>query len=355
MELRHSVTLIPGDDAAPEAVGPAREIVDAAGARIDWVEVDGTDWESAKAAINSTDTCLFGATSGASAKALRYLRWGKETFANLRPVRHIPGSITPLGDPDALDFVIVRENLEDLYVGIEGDVVDLAPLDLTTRQHEPVESLGPGSYAIKVITDAGSTRVATAAFELARQRRDEGRGPGRVTVAAKTNMLPMSDGRFRDRCMDVALQYPDIAVESYIVDDFARRLVAEPERLDVVVMPNLYGDILSDAAAGLSGGLGCAPSAGVGVDYAYFEPVHGSAPDIAGQGIINPTAQVLSAVMMLDHLGQVDAARRIESAVFATYADGTSLTPDQGGAATTRQFADAVLDRLQGREEGTNQ
>lgn len=352
MKTRPRVTLVPGDDASPEVVGPAKEVVDASGAEIDWVEVDGADWDAAKAAIDTTDTCLFGSTSGRSTKPLRYLRWGKQTYANIRPVKHIPGSVTPLAKPDGLDFVIVRENLEDLYVGLEGDVADLGSLGLTNREQEPVEAMGPGSYAIKVITDAGSTRVAQAAFELARRRRDEHGSPGRVTVAAKTNMLPMSDGRFRDRCMDVALQYPDIEVESYIVDDFARRLVAEPERLDVVVMPNLYGDILSDAAAGLSGGLGCAPSAGVGDDYAYFEPVHGSAPDIAGQGVINPTAQILSAAMMLDHLGQSDAARQIEAAVFAVYADGKPLTPDQGGTATTRQFTDAVLRRLEGVTDG---
>ena len=340
------MTLIAGDDASPEVVGPAREIVDASGASIDWVEVDGTDWEAAKAAIDSTDTCLFGSTSGASAKPLRYLRWGKETYANIRPVRHIPGSITPLAEPDALDFVIVRENLEDLYVGIEGDIVDLAPIGLTTRQREPVESLGPGSYAVKVITDAGSTRVATAAFELARERRDAGRGPGRVTIAAKTNMLPLSDGRFRDRCMDVALQFPDIDVESYIVDDFARRLVAQPERLDVVVMPNLYGDILSDAAAGLSGGLGCAPSAGVGDDYAYFEPVHGSAPDIAGKGISNPIGQIWSGAMMLDHLGHPEAAQSIVTAIEKVILEKDVLTADMGGKANCEELGQAIADLI---------
>ncbi|MCP5026906.1 MAG: isocitrate/isopropylmalate dehydrogenase family protein [Actinomycetia bacterium] len=342
----NTVCLIEGDDAAPEVVGPTVELLDASGADIEWHPVDGTDLNAARDMIDATDTCLFGSTNGRSSRALFHLRWGRQTYANLRPVRHIPGSITPLAEPDGLDFVIVRENLEDLYLGLEGDLPELEPLGLTGRRREPLGSLGPGSYAIKVITDKGSTRVAHAAFRLARERKEAGRGPGKVTVAAKTNMLPVSDGRFHARCMDVATEYPDIDVDSYIIDDFARRLVATPHSLDVVVMPNLYGDILSDAAAGLSGGLGTAPSAGVGDDYSYFEPVHGSAPDIAGMGIINPTAQLLSAVMMLDHLGQAEPARRIESAVWSVYADGNHLTRDQGGKASTRQFADAILAAL---------
>ncbi|MCP3853704.1 MAG: isocitrate/isopropylmalate dehydrogenase family protein [Actinomycetia bacterium] len=345
-----SVCLIAGDDAAPEVVAPTVEVVDASGADIDWHPVDGAEPDAAQEMIDATETCLFGATNGTSGRALFHLRWGRQTYANIRPVRHIPGSVTPLARPDDLDFVIVRENLEDLYLGLEGDLSELEPLSLTGRRREPLGSLGQGSYAIKVITDEGSTRVARAAFGLAEQRKEAGRGPGRVTVAAKTNMLPVSDGRFHARCMDVAAEFPNIEVDSYIIDDFARRLVAIPHSLDVVVMPNLYGDILSDAAAGLSGGLGTAPSAAVGDEYAYFEPVHGSAPDIAGQGIINPTAQMLSAVMMLDHLGQPEAARRIESAVWAVYAQGNTLTRDQGGTATTRQFADAVLGELSAPE-----
>ncbi len=341
-----TVCLIEGDDAAPEVVRPTVELVDAAGGDIEWHPADGSDFEAAREVIDSTETCLFGSTSGRSFKTLYHLRWGRQTYANLRPVRHIPGSITPLSDPDNLDFVIVRENLEDLYLGLEGELPDLEPLGLTGRRREPLGSLGRGSYAIKVITDDGSTRVAHAAFRLARERKEAGRGPGKVTVTAKTNMLPKTDGRFHARCMDVAALYPDIEVNSYIIDDFARRLVAIPQTLDVVVMPNLYGDILSDAAAGLSGGLGTAPSAGVGDDYSYFEPVHGTAPDIAGQGIINPTAQMLSAVMMLDHLGQTETARRIENAIWSVYADGTHLTQDQGGTATTREFADAVMAAL---------
>ncbi|MEM7092419.1 MAG: isocitrate/isopropylmalate family dehydrogenase [Actinomycetota bacterium] len=340
-----TVCLIPGDDAAPEVVEPTVEVAEAAGAQIEWRRCDIDHREATRQTIDGTDTCLFGSASGRSTWALAYLRWGRRTYANLRPVRHIPGAVTPLAAPDAIDFVIVRENLEDLYVGIEGELADLARLEVSGRLGEPHE-MGEGSYAIKAITDEGSRRVARAAFRLAEQRVERGCGRGHVTITSKTNMLPKTDGRFRDRCFEVAEEFPHITTDFHIIDDFARRLVAQPESLDVVVMPNLYGDILSDAAAGLSGGLGCAPSAGVGDDYAYFEPVHGSAPDIAGRGIINPTAQMLSAVMMLEHLGQSAAAARLEGAIRSVYRAGTTLTPDQGGSATTAQFTAAVLHAL---------
>ena len=182
-------------------------------------------------------------------------------------------------------------------------------------------------------------------FELARRRKARGR-PGKVTCSSKYNMLPRSDGLFRDVAARVAAAYPDIEFETFIVDDFARRLVAAPQALDVVVLPNLYGDILSDAAAGVIGGLGLAPSGCYGDTYAYFESAHGSAPDIAGQNVINPTATILSAAMMLEHLGFAAPARRLESAVERVYADGRVLTPDQGGHASTTDFCDAVARAL---------
>jgi isocitrate/isopropylmalate dehydrogenase len=248
--------------------------------------------------------------------------------------------------PDGIDFIIVRENLEDLYVGVEGDLEALRPLGLIgLTAGRPIADLGPGRFALKVITEAGSERVVRFSFELARKRKAAGR-PGKVTCASKYNMLPQSDGLFRDVARRVAASYPDIAFETFIVDDFARRLVASPHDLDVVVLPNLYGDILSDAAAGVIGGLGLAPSGCYGDDYAYFESAHGSAPDIAGKNVINPTATILSAVMMLEHLGFTAEARRLEAAVERAYADGRSLTPDQGGRASTTEFCAAVAREL---------
>jgi isocitrate/isopropylmalate dehydrogenase len=337
------VVAIPGEDAAPEAFHPTVELVNRLGVGLEWVFPSLAD---ARREIDRSDTTLFGATSGPSAPALFHLRWGRRTYANVRPTRWIPGFTSPLRRPEGVDFVIVRENLEDLYVRAEGDVEALAPLALVSEtSRRPVHELGPGRFALKIITEAGSARVLRFGFELARRRKRAGR-PGKVTVGTKHNMLPRSDGLFRDVAFALAREYPDVAFESFIVDDFAHRLVARPHELDVVVLPNLYGDILSDAAAALAGGLGVAASGCYGDDYAYFESAHGTAPDIAGRGIINPTATILSAALMLEYLEMSDAAARLRAAVERAYAAGESLTPDQGGKATTKEFCAAVAARL---------
>jgi isocitrate/isopropylmalate dehydrogenase len=328
------VVAIPGEDAAPEAFHPTVELVNRLGVAIEWVFPSLAD---ARAEIDRSDTTLFGATSGPSAPALFHLRWGRGTYANVRPTRWLPGFKSPLARPEGIDFAIVRENLEDLYVRVEGDVEALAPLGLVSAtSRRRVHELGPGRFALKVITEAGSQRVLRFGFELARRRRRK------LTVATKHNMLPATDGLFREVAQRLAPEYPDVAFESFIVDDFAHRLVARPHELDVVVLPNLYGDILSDAAAALAGGLGVAASGCYGDDYAYFESAHGTAPDIAGKGIINPTATILSAALMLEYLGWADAAARLRGAVERVYAEGRTLTPDQGGRATTVEFCGAV-------------
>ena len=302
--------------------------------------------EESRRGIDAADATLFGATSGLSAGAIFYLRWGKETFANVRPARWRPGYRSPLARPEGVDLVIVRENLEDLYVGVEGEIEELAPLAFESRTAgRPVSDYAPGRFALKVISEAGSERVIRFAFELARRRRAAGRA-GRVTCSSKYNMLPQSDGLFREIALGVADDYPDIELMTLIVDDLAQRLVTQPHELDVVVLPNLYGDILSDLAAGAIGGLGLAPSGCYGADYAYFESAHGSAPDIAGRGIINPTATILSAAMMLDYLGFEEAATRLERAVTTVFARGSALPRDQGGDATTIGFCDAIARAL---------
>lgn len=354
--MHRRVALIPGEDAAPEAVEPTVALVDRLGLELEWSrplvglaakERHGTTFpEEARRAIDEADATLFGATSGPSALALFHLRWGRRTFANVRPVRFFAGARSPLARPEGIDLVIVRENLEDLYVAAEGDLAQLAPAGLASGTlRRPLHELGPGRFAVKVITEAGSERIVRFAFELARRRRASGR-PGRVTCGTKHNMLPRSDGLFREIALRVAAEHPDVPFESLLVDDLAHRLVARPHDLDVVVLPNLYGDVLSDAAAALVGGLGLAPSACHGDDYAYFEPAHGTAPDLAGRGVINPTAMILSAAMMLAHLGFAEAAERLERALAAVYAEGRELTPDQGGEATTQRFCDAVAARL---------
>jgi isocitrate/isopropylmalate dehydrogenase len=355
---RRRVVVIEGEDAAPEAVRPSLAVLRRLVPDVEWVQpVVGRAAldrglppfpDEARAAIDAADATLFGATSGASAPVLFYLRWGKDTYANLRPVRHRPGARSPLTRPEGIDLAIVRENLEDLYLGVEGDVAALAPLGLISpTARRPVAELAPGRFAVKVITEAGSERVARFAFALARRRRAAGR-PGRVTCATKHNMLRQTDGLFRAVTERVAAEFPDVPLEVQIVDDFARRLVAEPQTLDVVVLPNLYGDILSDAAAGLVGGLGLAPSGCYGDGYAYFEPAHGTAPDLAGRGTINPTATLLSGAMLLEHLAFAQAARRLEAAVDHVYAEGKALTPDQGGSASAAELCAAVARVLEG-------
>jgi len=345
----HQVAVFRGDDASPEVIDPTLRIVESLNLPIEFIfplvgeeaiEATGERFpEASKAQIDAASATLFGSTSGNSTQALFYLRWGKQTFANVRPCKYIPGAASPLKHPDEIDFVIIRENLEDLYLGLEGPIEDLAGLNLyAPHPRTPLKDLGPGRYAIKAITEFGAERVIRFAFELARKRN----GKKKVTLTSKYNMLAQSDGLFREIGKQIAAEYPDIAFETFIVDDFLCRMITKPEVLDVVVTPNLYGDILSDGSAGLIGGLGLAPSGCYGADYAYFESAHGTAPDIQGQNIINPTATLLSATMMLDYLGFEHEGERLVTAVHQVYKDPKNLTPDQGGKATTTEFCSAV-------------
>jgi isocitrate/isopropylmalate dehydrogenase len=349
--------VLPGDDAAPEAVHAAMDVLVSMELPVEWeVLPDGDTLAETTSrdererlirdAVDRCDTVLFGATSGKTG-GIGYLRWGKGTFANVRPVRWRHGFRSPLRDPEGIDYVIVRENIEDLYLGLEGNLETLRGSGLETSPRWPGLALpeGEARYAVKVISREHTERVARFACELALRRKAQGFA-GKVTCASKYNMLPVSDGFFRQVVEEIAGGYRDITYEEFIVDDFARRIVASPRDLDVVVLPNLYGDILADEAAGTIGGLGLAPSGCYGDGFAYFEPVHGTAPDIAGRHVINPTATLLSAAMLLDHLGLADAARRLERAIDATYAAGDRLTPDQGGSATTEELCAAVASRL---------
>jgi|FaiFalDrversion2_1042247.scaffolds.fasta_scaffold00011_6 isocitrate/isopropylmalate dehydrogenase len=358
---RLRVAVIPGDDAAPEAVLASLEVLRALQLPVEWVVLpDGEVLsrqmspqemeELVRRTVDSCHTALFGATSGKT-RGIGYLRWGKETYANVRPVRWRPGYRSPLRHPQGIDYVIVRENLEDLYLGVEGELTALAqgaPELLAPRYRPGYSYLGQeGRFALKVVSRSQTERVAHFACRLALARQARGH-PGKVTVGSKHNVLPRSDGFFRQVVAEVVAQYPGLAYQELLADDLARRLVASPQELDVVLLPNLYGDLLSDVAAGTIGGLGLAPSGCYGDSYAYFEPVHGTAPDIAGRHIINPTATLLSAAMMLEHLGLTEAAARLEAAVAAVYAAGGPLTPDQGGTASTEEFCQAVIARLEG-------
>ena len=303
--------------------------------------------DETKRICETADAVLFGAAGGPPTSAVvGWLRWEKGTYASVRPVKHYPGASSPLAGPEGIDYVIVRELSEGLYPGREGDLVELARAmpGLRDRFGRGLADYGEGRFAAKVVTRPGVERVARFACELARRRKARG-SAGRLTCITKSNVLRQTDGFFQQVVADVVCrEYPDLTHEHFYVDDGARRLVRFPRRMDVVLTMNLYGDILSDLGAETSGGLGMAPSGCHGDGWAYFESVHGSAPDIAGRGIANPTGAILSAVMLLEHVGLTDEAGRLEAAVARVYRDGRTLTADQGGKASTGEFGRAVLD-----------
>lgn len=347
-ERRKRVAVVPGDDAAPEAMSATMMALKAMALPIDWIEHEPGQSLDADLA-DSCDTVLYGSSNGTSG-GLAHLRFGWGTFANVRPVKYFPGVRCALRNPEDVDLVIVREALQDVYAGIEGDLADLAAKGVSLASHGEKRGLVPrypfiadsgGVYGIKVYTREGVERVAEFAAKLALKRKAEGK-PGRVTIGGKWNVNPRTDGFFHDVAREVIARTPEVECNAYLGDDLGRRLVACPQEFDVVLLPNLLGDLLSDVAAGGVGGLGMAPSGGYGADRAYFEPVHGSAPDIAGRNLINPAATMLSAVMMLEYLGLDRAARTLESAVRAVIADGRAATPDIGGTGTTVGFGEAV-------------
>jgi len=349
------VLVFPGDDASPEAVLPSLELIKALNLPIGFEipELDlaklsqGILPKPLKEQIDSSDAVLFGAASGPTMPILLYLRWGLDNYANLRPVRYIPRTQSVLKNPEVVDYVIVRENLEELYPGREGDLEDLinALPDVTDVTGRKVRDLKPpGKFALRVITENYTRKIAEFAVVTARTRQSKGY-PGRVACFTKLNMMKISDGFFNEICESV-IRGAGLEYEHYIVDDAARRLVQSPEQFDVIVMPNFYGDVLSDVGAGTVGGLGLAPSGCYGGATPYFEPVHGTAPDIAGKNIINPTATLLSACMMLEHLGFTAESRALEVAIHKTYSAGAVLPVDQGGRASTGDFCKAVLSSI---------
>jgi isocitrate/isopropylmalate dehydrogenase len=306
--------------------------------------------DETKRLCESVEGVLFGAAGGpATSAVVSWLRWEKGVTASVRPVKHYPGAYSPLARPDGIDYVIVREGVEGLYPGREGDLADLARAmpDLKDRVGRRVGDYGEGRFAVKVVSRAGTERVARLACELARKRKRRGKA-GKLTCITKSNVLRLSDGFFRQIVEETVKTYPELGYEHFHVDDGARRLVRFPQQMDVVVTMNLYGDILTDLAGETAGGLGMAPSGCYRDGWAYFESVHGSAPDIAGRGIANPTGTILSAAMMLEHVGLAAEAERLEAAVARVYRDGKTLTADQGGKASTREFARAVLEAYRG-------
>ncbi|HKT13273.1 MAG TPA: isocitrate dehydrogenase (NAD(+)) [Terriglobia bacterium] len=329
------VTLIPGDGIGPEVSKATLRLLEAAGAQIDWVEMfvtpvvgrrkDETELNPIVESIRKTQVALKGPIAtpvGTGHRSINVaLRKTLDLYANLRPVTHLPGIKTPF---EGVDLVIVRENTEDLYSGLEHEV---AP--------GVVESL-------KVITEYASRRIAHFAFDYARRM-----GRKKVTAIHKANIMKLSDGLFLHTIREVAREYPEIELNDYIIDNCCMQLVMRPERFDVLLLENLYGDIVSDLCAGLVGGLGLVPGANIGADCSLFEAVHGSAPDIAGKGLANPTAMMLSAILMLRYINQNEVAERAERAIHKIYREGKHLTHDVGGKATTEEFTRAVVDALE--------
>jgi isocitrate dehydrogenase (NAD+) len=329
------VTLIPGDGIGPEVAEATMKVVEATGVKVDWNRVELNEQlirEAGglpKAVIESIETtrlALKGPVTtpiGGGFQSVNVgLRKRFDLYSNVRPVKTIPGLKNRFADTK-IDMVIFRENTEDLYAGIEHEVVN----DVVT--------------SLKVITRNASLRIARSAFAFAKES-----GRKKVTAIHKANIMKLADGLFLRCCREVAEAYPAVAYNELIVDNASMQLVARPEQFDILLMPNLYGDIVSDLSAGLVGGLGVVPGANFGDNHAVFEAVHGSAPDIAGKGIANPTALLLSSVMLLKHVKEPAAAARLQAAVEAVYVAGDSLTPDVGGKASTTQFADAVISRL---------
>ena len=335
--MRHKVTLLPGEGIGPEVAAATRQILDAAGVKIDWEELgaraENTDKGTTGAEVLNTAAIesvrrnrvalkgpMATAVAGGARSVNVALRKSLDLYSNLRPVRNVPGVKSHF---DNVDVVIVRENTEDLYSGLEHEVVPGV-----------VESL-------KIITEKASTRIAKFAFEYARKN-----GRKKIHAIHKANIMKLGDGLFLKSIRVVAEKFKDIEYKELIVDNACMQIVIDPRQFDILLLPNLYGDIVSDLAAGLVGGLGVVPSGNIGDECAIFEAVHGTAPDIAGKGLANPTALIMSAVLMLNYLGERETAAKVDAALIKVYREGKHVTKDVGGKAGTKEFTDAVIKAL---------
>ena len=332
--MAYNITLIPGDGIGPEVIKAARIVLEASGVKINWEIVEAGEEVIQKFgtplpnyvidSIKKNKVALKGPITTPIGTGFRSvnvaLRQTLELYANIRPVKSYKGVPSRYSD---IDLVIVRENTEDLYAGIEHKIGEDA------------------AESIKIITRKASERIARFAFKLAKREKRK-----KVTVVHKANIMKYTDGLFLECVRKVSQEYPEIVFEEMIVDTMSMKLVQVPNNYDVLVMPNLYGDILSDLAAGLVGGLGVVPGANIGDKEAVFEPVHGSAPKHKGKFVANPTATILAGVMMLKYLGENKAADRVEKAVVKVLEEGKYLTRDLGGNTGTIEYAEAVIDAI---------
>jgi len=333
---KHTIVLIPGDGIGPEVTGAARRVVEAAGLSVEWVELpagataleqgyDNVLPQRTLAAIKAHKVALKGPVTTPVGKGFRsvnvQLRQALTLYAAVRPVRSLAGVKTRY---DNVDMVIIRENTEGLYSGIENEVV----AGVVT--------------SLKVATELACTRIARYAFRYATRR-----GRKKITVFHKANIMKMTDGLFLNCARKIHDdEYPNIEYEELIIDAGCMKLIQDPTKFDVLLMENLYGDLVSDLCAGLVGGLGVVPGANIGDDAAVFEAVHGSAPDIAGKGIANPLACIMSAVMMLNHMHEEGVAKKIKNAYDAVLAEGKVMTKDLGGNAGTEEFTEALIGKM---------
>ena len=358
----YDVTLIPGDGVGPEVTEAARRVLEATGAEFNWdivtagaaaQEAQGIPLpETVLESVRKNRVALKGPVTTPVGSGFRSvnvaLRKGLELYACLRPCKTYPGVPSPFQN---IDIVIVRENIEGLYSGIEFErgAPETARLIEFISGTVGESILTDSGISIKAISETGSRRIVRFAFEYARQHRRK-----KVTAVHKANIMKFSDGLFLAVARQVAGEYPDIEFEDMIMDNMSMQLVQKPHQFDVIVAPNLYGDVLSDLCAGLIGGLGLAPGANFGDDIAVFEATHGSAPEFAGLNRVNPMAMMLSGVMMLRHLGEGEKAERLEGAIAAVIAEGKNVTFDLRPATPemavgTSQVADAVIEKLRGR------
>jgi isocitrate dehydrogenase (NAD+) len=351
---RHRVTTIPGDGIGPEVSSAARLVLDAAVPGIAWVErVAGSGAlaehgdllpEETLESIRATRVALKGPITtpvGSGFRSINVaLRQGLDLFAAVRPARSLPG--VPIRH-DRVDLVVIRENTEDLYRGVEfaAGSPQAEALREELRSLAGLEIRPDAGVTVKPISVAGTRRIVRFAFEYAKANRR-----ARITLGHKAGIMPTSDGLFLRTATDEDIDRGEVAFEDMQVDHLTASLVRDPGRFDVLLLPNLYGDILSDLCAGLVGGLGLIPGANIGWEYAVFEPVHGSAPDIAGAGVANPIAMILSGAMMLRHLGERRGAEAVEGAVDSVLAGGQARTPDLGGSSTTMDVAEAIAQAL---------
>jgi len=327
---RYQIAVVPGDGIGREVMEATLFVLDSLGIDFDYVYGEAGDECLEKTGtalpaetleiIRNADACLFGAAGETAADVIVKIRQEMKMFANLRPVKAYPNTNSLSDD---IDFMIVRENTEGMYIADEEEFTD------------------EGAVARRIITREAEKRIIDYAFNYAVEN-----NKSKVTAVHKANVLKKSDGLFKEIFYEVAGDYPDIATEDFYVDATAMYLITQPENFEVIVTTNLFGDILSDEGAGLVGGLGLIPSANIGEDAALFEPVHGSAPDIAGKGIANPIAMMLSSIMMLRYIGESEAADKFDKAILKVLTDANILTGDLGGNASTMEVAEAVKNNL---------